>query len=94
MKVTVKPSSVEKALEQGTWPYRVGVRHYCAPQRNRQEGWKQQSSNIGENTADGQAQAQTQNPRPRYKAQRKTSNIDDLDIIRLMFNIYGALRQE
>ena len=46
MKVSVKASNVEQALKLETWPYRVKVRHYQAPQRSRpeREGWAQQAA--------------------------------------------------
>ena len=51
MKVTVKAAELQKAMDPGVWPYRVGVRHFRAPQRSRQgagEGsWASQSAQLG-----------------------------------------------
>ena len=51
MKVTVKAAELQKAMDPGVWPYRVGVRHFRAPQRSRQgagEGlWASQSAQSG-----------------------------------------------
>ena len=33
MKITVKATHHEKAMDPSMWPYRVGVRHYRAPQQ-------------------------------------------------------------
>ena len=51
MKVTVKAAELEKAMDPGVWPYRVGVRHFRAPQRPRQGAgdgsWASQSAQSG-----------------------------------------------
>ena len=51
MKVTVKAMHHEKAMDPDMWPYRVGVRHYRAPQRSRQGAgdgsWASQSAQSG-----------------------------------------------
>ena len=51
MKVTVKAAELEKAMDPGVWPYRVGVRHFWGPQRSRQGAgdglWASQSAQSG-----------------------------------------------
>ena len=37
-RVAVKASEYEAALKPEVWPYRVGVRHYKAPRKERSEG--------------------------------------------------------
>ena len=47
-RVAVKPADYEAALKPEVWPYRVAVRHYRAPRRERQEGtWQGQSERSG-----------------------------------------------
>ena len=49
-KITVTPAQYEVALKPDVWPYRVAVRHYRAPRRDRLEGtdsWQGQSSRSG-----------------------------------------------
>ena len=94
MKVTVRPSSVEKALDQNNWPYRVGVRHCHAPNRNRQNDGDRQFSNRRDNGADNNYNSYSQQtPRPRYRAPRKTSNMEDSEMLK-MFNMYTLLREQ
>ena len=51
MKVTVKATHLEKAMDPSMWPYRVGVRNFRAPQRSRQGAgdgsWASQSAQSG-----------------------------------------------
>ena len=58
MKVTVKAAELEKAMDPGMWPYRVGVRHFRAPQRSRQGAgdgsWASQSAQSGGRLEQGQ----------------------------------------
>ena len=72
MKVTVKAMHHEKAMDPDMWPYRVGVRHYRAPQRSRQGAgdgsWASQSAQSGgrldhrqNQGADGRSGRQQQN---------------------------------
>ena len=57
MKVTVKAAQLKKAMDPSVWPFRVGVRHYRAPQRsNRGAGdgsWASQSAQTGGRLEDG-----------------------------------------
>ena len=47
-RVTVKPEQYEAALKAEVWPYRVAVRHYRPPRRDRLEGsWQKQSEQSG-----------------------------------------------
>ena len=47
-RVAVKPADYEAALKPEVWPYRVAVRHYKAPRRERPEGsWQGQSGRSG-----------------------------------------------
>ena len=47
-RVAVKPEEYEKALKPEVWPYRVAVRHYKAPKRERTAGsWERQSEQSG-----------------------------------------------
>ena len=47
-RVTVKPEQYEAALKPEVWPYRVAVRHYRPPRRERLEGsWQRQSEQSG-----------------------------------------------
>ena len=47
-RVAVKASEYEAALKLEVWPYRVGVRHFRAPKRERSEGgWEGQSERSG-----------------------------------------------
>ena len=59
MKVTVKAAELEKAMDPGVWPYRVGVRHFRAPQRSRQGAgdglWASQSAQSGGQLEQGQS---------------------------------------
>ena len=59
MKVTVKATHLEKAMDPSMWPYRVGVRHYRAPQRPKQGAedgsWASQSSQSGGRVEERQA---------------------------------------
>ena len=63
-KVTVKAAHHEKAMDPGVWPFRVGVRHYRAPQRAKQgagEGsWASQSAQAGGRLEDGAWQRQAE----------------------------------
>ena len=56
-KVTVKAAQHEKAMDPSVWPFRVGVRHYRAPQRARQGAgdgsWASQSAQSGGRQEDG-----------------------------------------
>ena len=46
--VAVKPADYDAALKPEVWPYRVAVRHYRAPRRERPEGsWQEQSGRSG-----------------------------------------------
>ena len=90
MKVTVKPADAEKALEPGTWPYRVGVRYFRAPQKRRQErdSWKQQSNSSNDRM---EAASRVPAPKPQYRAPRKDSNIEQL---RKYMNIFELMTEE
>ena len=61
MKVTVKATHLEKAMDPSMWPYRVGVRHYRAPQRSRQGAgdgsWASQSAQSGGRIEDRDSQS-------------------------------------
>jgi hypothetical protein len=47
-RIAVKPEEYEKALKPEVWPYRVAVRHYKAPKRERTAGsWERQSEQSG-----------------------------------------------
>lgn len=47
-RVAVKPADYEAALKPDVWPYRVAVRHYRAPRRDRAGGsWQAQSERTG-----------------------------------------------
>ena len=46
LKVVVKLTDYEKAMNPEIWPYRVGVRHYKPPRRNG-ISWQQQTSQGG-----------------------------------------------
>ena len=47
-RVAVKPADYEAALKPEVWPYRVAVRHYRAPRRDRAGGsWQAQSEKTG-----------------------------------------------
>ena len=47
-RVAVKPEEYEAALKPEVWPYRVAVRHFKAPRRERSDGsWKSQSEQSG-----------------------------------------------
>ena len=47
-RVAVKPADYEAALNPDVWPYRVAVRHYRAPRRDRTTGsWQAQSGRSG-----------------------------------------------
>ena len=47
-RVAVKAAEYEGALNPEVWPYRVAVRHYRAPRRDRAEGsWEGQSGRSG-----------------------------------------------
>ena len=47
-RVAVKPEDYEAALNPGVWPYRVGVRHFKAPRRERTESsWQGQAERTG-----------------------------------------------
>ena len=49
-RIAVKPADYEAALKPEVWPYRVAVRHYRAPRRERSEGtWQAQSGRSGGN---------------------------------------------
>ena len=73
MKVTVKATHHEKAMDPSMWPYRVGVRHYRAPQRPRQGAgdgsWASQSAQSGGRLEEGQ----TQGARGRGRRQQRYS---------------------
>ena len=46
--MAVKAAEYEASLNPEVWPYRVGVRHYKAPRRDRSEGsWQGQSERSG-----------------------------------------------
>ena len=57
MKVTVRACQHKEAMNPEVWPFRVGVRHFRAPQRSRQvEGdgsWASQSAQAGGRLEDG-----------------------------------------
>ena len=72
MRVTVKASEHEKAMNPEFWPSRVGVRHYRAPQRPRQGAgdgsWASQSSQSGGRLeAGGQGKRQARIPAKRQQ---------------------------
>ena len=47
-RVAVKAAQYEEALKPEVWPFRVGVRHYRAPRREKPENnWKGQSERTG-----------------------------------------------
>ena len=47
-RVAVKPEQYEEALKPEVWPYRVAVRHFKAPRRERTEAnWQGQSERSG-----------------------------------------------
>ena len=47
-RVVVKASQYESALKPEVWPYRVGVRHYRAPRRDRLDNtWQNQAERPG-----------------------------------------------
>ena len=49
-RVAVTAAEYESALKPEVWPYRVAVRHYRAPRRERSEGsWEGQSERSGGN---------------------------------------------
>ena len=53
-RVAIKASDYEAALKPEIWPYRVGVRHYRAPRRERPDSsWNGQSGRSGGNIAEG-----------------------------------------
>ena len=70
MKVTVKATHLEKAMDPSMWPYRVGVRHYRAPQRSRQGAgdgsWASQSAQSGGRLEDSQTQSSGGRGRKHY----------------------------
>ena len=59
MKVTIKAAQLDKAMDPGVWPYRVGVRHFRAPKRSRQGAgdgsWASQSAQSGGRLEQGQS---------------------------------------
>ena len=60
MKVTVRASQHKEAMNPEVWPFRVGVRHYRAPQRARpgagDGSWASQSAQAGGRLEDGAGQ--------------------------------------
>ena len=80
-KVTVKAAQHEKAMDPRVWPFRVGVRHFRAPQRARQGAgdgsWASQSAQAGGRLDDGQlqgsgGQGRRQNRGPKNPSSRQT----------------------
>ena len=62
-RVTVKPEQYEAALKPEVWPYRVAVRHYRQPRRERVEGsWQRQSEQSGGQVHRDQGQGGTGRP--------------------------------
>ena len=53
-KVVIKPADYEKAMNPQVWPYRVGVRHYKAPQRKEGMSWNEQAKQAGGGQVDSQ----------------------------------------
>ena len=67
-RVVVQADQYEAALRPEVWPYRVGVRHYRAPRRDRTENtWQGQAEKTGglvENVGTGGVQGRDQHGHP------------------------------
>ena len=89
MKVTVKASNVEKALQPYMWPFRVSVRHYRAPYRPECEGWSQQSARSGGRQEDSSNQEQTL----KYNNQRNHKKSNQKQMAEWM-NFFSAVGEQ
>ena len=93
MKVTVKASNVDKALDPLTWPYRVGVRLYRAPQRSRadRDSWSQQSARAGGRQPEEGNQEQIPKRNNKFRKNRRNSNLDQVNEFMRSVNIFSRL---
>ena len=86
MKVTVKASEHEKAMNPDVWPQRVGVRYYKAPSRRpgQEEGGEQGGEGGGlQARSQGAGQGQGQGrPRQGYNRRNRFEDVDGWNVPR------------